>query len=827
MPREIALDGCVPDSFIMNLKALGVFRLLAEQGPDPDVRACWKDGRFCLSTDSSDDELVGFFLREYKPTPLVSPWNGGSGFFDKDESAIDAIENSAQDRLKPYAAAIGQARRILARYVPEYWLIVNSRVSRPRGAEREFDGAGDRLSGRVAERFAEGAGKGGKKQGKGKKAPLEVLRDTVKATVKDDHKRQVMASLRGELGDATTPWFDAVFAASEEDASYAPLLGSGANDGNFEITDNFAQCITRLMPDPTPDTGGVAAPGPEDRATIERCLHASLFGQGGAPTEASHGCFDKMKSAFYFPGGYIDNKLSLTNPWDYVFAIEGTLLFAGGMSRRSSTSRAAFPFTVDLAPSGYGTAADEKSRGEVWIPLWDRPASYPEIRYLFNEGRSQVGSRGSATGTDFARAAASLGTERGVSAFQRFVIVKRKGDAHMSSNAGRVSTKEAGSNEVNLFADFDSWTKEIRSTKNLPKHIASMLRRIDGTITRFCTNQSVGRLQEVLAAVGATEMAVMRSLRDEGVRPLDFLSLEWATRCYDGTPEFRIAAALASIEDPQGECPIRHNIEPVRRGSAHRPAKWDPGSVRSVWRHGDLLGNMTAVLVRRCTDHAGAGVETAKNSKWEAPVADVLKFIESEREIDHAKIASLVPGLAMINYRHTKSPYVDERLLWDVPPYMPEPYVCIKSNFPPTWNEIGHKRASSSVESGQKAGAEEVETMLFEPRMPGLLRAGNVRGATLVGMRRLYVSGWNMGSYEAAKPMPAASRLMRLEDPIFGAYGGAPVAGTGGRRNLAARIMAAALIPIESNAMKKMVESASVPREDESPPEKDGPPARQ
>ena len=819
MPREIALDGCVPDSFIMNLKALGVFRLLAEQEPDRKVRACWKDGRFCLSTDRSGEELVEFFLRKYRPTPLVSPWNGGSGFFDRDKSAIDIIENSAQDRLKPYAIAISRARRILARHVPEYWFVVNDSVSQPAGADKDFDGTSNLLSGHVKQRFVEGLGKGGKKQ----KAPIEILRDAVKSTVKDYHKRRVMSSLRGQLGDATTPWFDAVFVSStEDDLTYAPLLGSGANDGNFEITDNFAQCISRLMPEPRSGEGGAATPDPDVADAIERCLRASLFGHESTMSEAGRGCLDKMKSAFYFPGGYIDNKLSLTNPWDYVLAIEGTLMFAGGMSRRSNSSRAAFPFTVDLAPSGYGTAADEDSRGEVWVPLWERPASYHEIRYLFNEGRSQVGSRGSATGTDFARAATSLGTERGVTAFQRFVIVKRKGDAHMSSSVGRVTTTtgQGSADEVNLFADFDSWTREIKSTKNLPKHIASMLRRIDGAITKFCTNQGAvnsytraTRLQEVLAAVGATEQAVMRSLRDEGVRPLAFLSHEWATRCYDRTPEFRIAAALASIADHRGAYPIRHNIEPVGTDKIHSTVKWDPGSVRFAWRHGDLLRNMAAVLVRRCTDCAGVGVETAKASNWNAPVADVINFLEAGHRIDYAKIASLVPGLAMIDYAGTKSPYANDRDMWKIPSYVPEQYICIKSNFPPTWNEIGRRLAAGSGGGSQDGNSGDAETMLFERRMLGLLRANNVRNAALVGMRRLYVSGMNMGSYEAERSRPTISRQMPT-GKLAALDASSIAAGTkgGNARNFGARLMAAVLIPIENSSMKKMVESASVPR---------------
>ena len=54
------------------------------------------------------------------------------------------------------------------------------------------------------------------------------------------------------------------------------------------------------------------------------------------------------------------------------------------------------------------------ARAEMWLPLWETPAGYGEIRELFGEGRATVGRRPAKDGLDFARAVAALGIDRGI-----------------------------------------------------------------------------------------------------------------------------------------------------------------------------------------------------------------------------------------------------------------------------------------------------------------------------------------------------------------------------------------------------------------------------
>jgi CRISPR-associated protein Csx17 len=53
------------------LKALGVFRLVAEQA-DTEARGFWRDERFVLRTRLSEHDLIQFFVDSYRPTPVVT-----------------------------------------------------------------------------------------------------------------------------------------------------------------------------------------------------------------------------------------------------------------------------------------------------------------------------------------------------------------------------------------------------------------------------------------------------------------------------------------------------------------------------------------------------------------------------------------------------------------------------------------------------------------------------------------------------------------------------------------------------------------------------------
>src|SRR5205085_615737 len=113
--NTIRLTGCVAEPLGSYLKTLAVLRLVSEQA-DPTVRGWWDGACFCLETKLDEAGLVEFFLERYAPTPILSPWNGGSGFYPKDRKVgLDAIVTSDDARFAVYGQTIVRAKDIVAR----------------------------------------------------------------------------------------------------------------------------------------------------------------------------------------------------------------------------------------------------------------------------------------------------------------------------------------------------------------------------------------------------------------------------------------------------------------------------------------------------------------------------------------------------------------------------------------------------------------------------------------------------------------------------------------------------------------------------------------
>ena len=89
--HTIALSGCTPEPLINYLKALGVLRLVAEQG-DSGACACWHNGVFELRSTFDENALLRFFVDDYRPTPVLAPWNGDGGFLTDTGASLETIE---------------------------------------------------------------------------------------------------------------------------------------------------------------------------------------------------------------------------------------------------------------------------------------------------------------------------------------------------------------------------------------------------------------------------------------------------------------------------------------------------------------------------------------------------------------------------------------------------------------------------------------------------------------------------------------------------------------------------------------------------------------
>ncbi|HMO64212.1 MAG TPA: type I-U CRISPR-associated protein Csx17, partial [Verrucomicrobiota bacterium] len=178
--------GCAPVPLAHYLKALGILRLVSEQRA-ATAKGAWRNDRLEIQAEVSPDALVSFFLREYRPSPVLAPWNGGSGFYPKDnDEALTAIEKSEVERLATYRAGIAAARG-------------------------------------------------------------EVKQLGLKAKPDGDTKALLLQSCRNAFPEDSLGWLDAVLVLGQDGAKFPPLLGTGGNDGRLEFTNNFMQRITEVM----------------------------------------------------------------------------------------------------------------------------------------------------------------------------------------------------------------------------------------------------------------------------------------------------------------------------------------------------------------------------------------------------------------------------------------------------------------------------------------------------------------------------------------------------------------------------------------------------
>lgn len=168
------------------LAALGVARIIARQA-DPQLRFGWQGEVFRLNT--TVDDLTEFLLHHYIPTPVVSPWNGGSGFGEKDKASkqiLGRIRSSESARLRGLAATISASEGVLGEADAGSWA-----------------------------------------------------------------KGELLQRLRNVWPDEAIDWLDAavVLTGDIKSPSFPPLLGTGGNDGRLEFSSNFHQRLADVLPE--------------------------------------------------------------------------------------------------------------------------------------------------------------------------------------------------------------------------------------------------------------------------------------------------------------------------------------------------------------------------------------------------------------------------------------------------------------------------------------------------------------------------------------------------------------------------------------------------
>jgi len=182
---DLRLSGCGSRPLIGYLKALGLLRAVSRQ-IDFSVRGRWDGTAFELRTTLSERGLSEFLRDDFRPSPVLSPWNGGSGFYPRKNTAavtaLAAIEHAEAERFAAYRSLIADTRKILS----EFGL-----VEKPADAEKEA----------------------------------------------------LVRALRARWTDEAIEWLDAAIVIAGNSPAYPPLLGSGGNEGRYDFSCNYMQAI--------------------------------------------------------------------------------------------------------------------------------------------------------------------------------------------------------------------------------------------------------------------------------------------------------------------------------------------------------------------------------------------------------------------------------------------------------------------------------------------------------------------------------------------------------------------------------------------------------
>jgi len=772
---DIILKGCTPEPLMSYLKALGVLRLVAEdrEHGDPDARGFWRNDQFVLRSRFDAQGIEDFFLDHYCPTPIVVPWSGGDFF------AVNWSPGAVRRKKTPTAAAVIESFLTTASARLEGYrtaLTACKMALESCGIDTASTEDSDALKGRQAE-F--------------KKLKWQFI-ETLRSTCPHLH---------------TLEWIDTAAVTGAD--VFAPLLGSGGgSDGNTHFSDNFMQNLWDALP--AFDSQRQGAPGAAPQSDDSRAgLRESLFREAGTYRVVK-------RTSSLFDAGAVGGpnatqgmeRESLSNPWDVIIGLEGTLCFATAAVRRlgsQSGIAAAFPFQFQASPASRDGLADKESAGkEIWLPLWPRPCTIGEVLSLVKEGRAEAGSRPVRSGIDMARAIATLGIDRGVSSFHRYALVKgRVGGENYNTAAslGRFTVTERPHAE--LLREIDPWLDRFRracSGDAAPARFTSALRTIDSAVFDFCLYGGSANFQTILIALGAAErrLATGGRFREEKyLRPLSGLSSAWvdAAKAPDNG-EFDIALALASIDDPtQTIGPLRSNLESVtvwRNADENLDAKWAEKERAVVWNAADLAANLAAVLDRRVMDGSRKGcADLPLASAFTASPTGIAAFLRGE--LDDRKIEDLLWGLMLLDLGPVRSADSQSGFAAERPSTaLPSLYCLLKLLFLP--RPLVAFRGSNGVTRWRLAKAREDGIRIRpEPAILWLLRAGRVGEAAAIAMRRLRSSGLN--------PLPhrrsgGPSRDGEWREVHFAAREGQ-------------RLAASLLIPIHPSAANSLVQQAT------------------
>lgn len=591
--NTIRLTGCRPEPLLSYLKALGIFRLAAEQA-DKTARAAWENDVFVLHTTLSEAELLTFFQERYTPTPIMAPWAGGSGFFQGDNTkAVEAIAKSKTPRLAAYRQIIMQVRGI-----------------------------------------------------------LKDLKQTSKP--QDEAKDRLLRRYRRELPNEFLAWMDSAIVLQNEGQKYPPILGTGGNDGRLDFTQNLMQRLVELgfaddkLVSESEGWLKNALFGEPAKDLLSVAIGQFDPGRAGGPN-AGQGLSGEsrvnpweyilMLEGALLMAGSVTRRLDVNarEKASFPFTVNATAVGNGALNE-GEDSRGEIWLPLWHNPTRLNEVRQVFAEGRAQVGKRQARNAVDFARAIAGLGIDR-GLTGFTRYSFLKRSgkaylAASLGRFETHTPAENANLL-----AELDDWLDRFRRACAGDNVQLRFT---------AALRRLDEAVFAYC-RFGGAVRFGEIVRALGQCEQALVFNQAKPGFIGQS--KYAVKPVPLLSKEWLKATQEDSPEFRIALALAAMRATGDVGALRCNLEVVKR------TKWgwnwaEPQDrYATVWSAASLPRNLQAVLERRLLDAMRFGLEGLPlESHFSADADDVTAFLAGQ--VDDERLAEWLWGLMLIDLRN-------------------------------------------------------------------------------------------------------------------------------------------------------------------------------
>jgi len=447
----------------------------------------------------------------------------------------------------------------------------------------------------------------------------------------------------------------------------AHIIGNGRNQFNhlFGTGGNIGK---RDLAKTSKDAWQLISKGKlqEKTAWLEQTLYEKL--DGTLPKLNNTGTWFVYANKTFSSGQewYREGEIS---PWSFLLALEGALLFVGGVNRRlgaRSRAYAVFPFLSE-PPSAKTENEVGYVRAELWTPIWSNPANLSELRDLLERGLARIGERAAKAPHEYAIAAMKAGTDAGVTVFARFVLRQTTSSQVFEAiPKEEIAVSEEASKESKLIEPLLSWLERLPADIKQKGRFNGLRGHVEEGIVHLAANpkdKERWRKLWLLLPEIQNKIDKNKNLRLPR-RALPWLDEGWFYQAFDENDiphEILVARAVASI-GAETKAPILKNIFGVEEKYKKISFVGEQRPQKVVWHSGDLTNVFLALIQRRLVDaeiEAGEKQPKLPFNFGQSCTPEVLTTFLN-KSLDYEMIGRWIPAFSLVEWTRRLTDYEDK-----------------------------------------------------------------------------------------------------------------------------------------------------------------------